>query len=99
MTIADVQAGVPNALQALLMDEQQRQAYEDALVNRIRPDIERTAGVEARRVNENAFGRGLGLSTINAQVQAENQRVRDEALAKARIDAQTAARSAQLSGA
>jgi hypothetical protein len=84
-----------SGLAALL--QQDPQAYEDLLFNQARTEIERQGGDRAQQISENAFGRGLGLSTVNAYSQAENQRAQKEAISKARVDASTAARSAQLS--
>src|SRR5262245_21795114 len=94
-TFEDIQNQLPTALQSLLMSPEQMQAYEDRLVDRSRGDIERKSADNAQAINERTFARGLGLSTVIPELQAENDRVRAEALTKARVDANNAAMQAQ----
>lgn len=60
-------------------------------------DVNRQAGNAAQQVNENTFGRGLGLSSISGYLQGQNELARATALAKARQDAMLASTQAQQS--
>lgn len=75
-------------LQQLLADYPNHQSTENALFEKSRRDIERSSLAN----QESLFGRGLGLSTI----QGEIERQRGEALSQARRDAFLAAQQAQL---
>lgn len=75
---------------------QDPRALEDSLYTSSAEDINRRSGDTARTINENTFGRGLGLSTITRDLQADRERLRDDALVKARRDSAFAARSAVL---
>lgn len=86
---------VPNGLEGLIMSPAQQAAMKADLLRRSGYDIERNAKNEAQKVGEDAFGRGMGLSTLNAYYQAQVQRARDEALDKATIDSNAAVRAAQ----
>jgi hypothetical protein len=94
-TLDSLTGRIPMDLEALLMDPAQVRAMEDQLFSRAEGDIQRQAGNEAQRVSENAFGRGMGLSSVNAFAQAQNERARAEALSKARVDSNQAATAAQ----
>jgi len=78
------------------MSPAQMQAYQDAIVNAAKQNINRSAGTEAQRVSEAAFGRGMGLSTLNAYQQALIQGEQARAVAQAESQAQQATRQAQL---
>lgn len=92
--MADLNGVVNQNLLSLL---EQDPALQQRLFGVAKTAIEDQAGNQARQINENAFGRGLGLSSVNAQAQALNQAERDKAIAKAGIDSETAARQAILS--
>jgi hypothetical protein len=59
-------------------------------------DIDDRSADTARQINESTFGRGLGLSSVTADLQADREQIRQEALVKARRDAAMASRSAIL---
>ena len=81
---------------ASLLGNGNPQATEDALFQRMAGDIDRTSGDAARSINENTFGRGLGLSTISRDMQADRERLREDALLKARKDSFLASQQATL---
>lgn len=86
---------LPNDLSALLMDPAATRSMEDMLMQRAMGDINQSAGNEAQRVSEAAFGRGMGLSSLNAYAQGQVEQARSKALAQARVDANQAAMQAQ----
>lgn len=94
-TIDSLAARLPADLEALLMDPTQQAAYEQQLVDRARGDIMEQGGNEARRVGEAYFGRGMGLSSLNAYAQGQVQGQIADALSKARLDANTNMMAAQ----
>lgn len=81
---------------AALLGNGNPQVTEDALYDRMAGDIDRTSADAARSINENTFGRGLGLSTISRDMQADRERLRGDALGKARKDAFLASQQATL---
>lgn len=81
---------------AALLGHGNPQATEDALYGRMAGDIDRESADAARSINENTFGRGLGLSTISRDMQADRERLRGDALGKARTDAFLASQQATL---
>lgn len=74
------------------------QSMEDALYARMAGDIERQSGTNTQAALENTFGRGVGMGTPSADAVTPIARARNEALLKARAQAATDARNAQLAG-
>lgn len=72
-------------------------AYEDALYERARLDLERRATLQDQATTAGMSERGLGLSTVLNDMRAKNTREYADALVRARLDAATAARQAQQS--
>ena len=73
-----------------------KQAYADALYQRMVEDIERRSADDMRSVNENLFSRGLGLSTYLSDQQKKMEQARADAIIRARREADLAAQSATL---
>lgn len=92
--MADLNALVQQAYNDILA--RGAQPLEDALYGRQEADIRDQAANRAQQIAENAFGRGLGLSSIAAYLQGQNEKAQADALAKARTDAYLASQQAQL---
>jgi hypothetical protein len=69
---------------------------EQALFQRSIGDIENAYKNSAQQISENQFSRGLGLSSVAAQLQAENLKNQSAAIEKARQDAFLGGQQAQL---
>ena len=78
-----------------VLSDVDRAKFEEAMLSLQRGEIERQSGDRARAINEATFGRGLGLSTVTRDLQADRERLRQEALSKAAREAFLGAQQAQ----
>src|SRR5215470_1298182 len=70
--------------------------YVNSVVGPALAEIQRKSAINAQQIAENTFGRGIGLSTIAAYLQGQEQLARDTAIGQTQATATQQARDAQL---